>query len=80
MTETGLQRRVNPRRMRGLQRLVHLLAAGVLLVYVYGGSALGSGFSMAVRWVALPILVLSGVALWKWTQLRKVLRQRGVRV
>ncbi len=61
------------------QRLVHLIAAAVLIVYVYFEQLTGPEFGFAVRWVALPTLVLSGIALWKWPKLRKLLRQRRAR-
>ncbi len=65
--------------IRVLQRLIHLIAAAILVAYVYFERALGSGFTSGVRWIALPTLVLSGIALWKWPKLRRLLRQRRIR-
>lgn len=62
------------RQVRDRQRLAHLAAGAVLLVYVYAAPLMGPGFAAAVRWLVLPALVISGVALWQWHRVRKLLR------
>jgi len=64
------------RQVRDLQRAAHLLAGVVLLAYVYAAPLLGAGFTSAVRWLVVPALVISGVALWQWHRLRTRLRTR----
>lgn len=76
MGVTVPQLHISARRVRDLQRVVHLLTATVLLAYVYAVPIASSGFAAAVRWVALPVLALSGVALWKWPKVRSFLRRR----
>lgn len=66
-------------RARDGQRAAHLVAGGAVLAYVYAGPLLGSGFVAAVQWVVVPVLVASGVALWKWPRIRKTLRARSRR-
>lgn len=67
-------RRPTRRQVRDLQRATHLLAAGALLAYVYAAPLLGPGFVATVQWLVVPVVVVSGVALWKWPRLRAVLR------
>lgn len=63
------------KRVRGLQRTVHLLTAVVLVGFVYLTPAPGSVPALAVQWIALPVLVLSGLALWKWHRIRRLWRR-----
>lgn len=75
MTSTAAVRRPTRRQVRDLQRAAHLVAALVLLAYVYASPQLGAGFTAAVRWLVVPALVVSGVALWQWHRLRTTLRK-----
>ena len=65
------------KRVRDLQRVAHLVAGALLLAYVYLPIAPDSPVHGGVRWVGLPALVLSGVLMWQWPKLRRVLRARG---
>ena len=79
MAEIPRARMSRPKRVRDLQRLVHLATAAVLVAFVYLTPAPGSAAALVVRWAALPILVMSGVALWKWTTLRRMWRRSRTR-
>jgi hypothetical protein len=70
-------RAARPKVVRDLQRIVHLLAAVMLTGYVYLAPPPGSAPAVAVRWVGLPVLVGTGVALWKWTTMRRWWRRRA---
>ena len=51
-----------------------------LLAYVYLGPVLGAGFTAAVEWVVIPVVVVaSGLALWQRPRLRAGLRIRSGR-
>lgn len=65
-----------PKQVRTLQRGLHLLTGVVIVVYIYAAPALGSALAAGVRWLVLPVLVLSGVAMWQWPRLRRLARQR----
>lgn len=67
------------RRTRDLQRVVHLATGVALLAYVYAGPPPSSGLAVAVRSFLLPVLVLSGIAMWQWPKLRRRLKRRGAR-
>lgn len=69
--------RLTRRHVRNLQRTGHLVAGAALLIYVYAGPILGPGFIAVVQWVVVPVVVLSGIALWKWSRIRTMLRGRG---
>lgn len=74
-TTAPVRRRRSGRRVRDVQRAAHLAVATALLAELYLGSVLGSGFTFAVRWVLAPAAVLSGIALWKWARIRRLLRR-----
>lgn len=59
-------------RQRKLERVVHLVAGAVLLAYVY--LPLGSEAEGFVRFVAFPILVGSGMAMWQAPRIRRTLK------
>lgn len=77
-TSTTTSRRNTPRQVRDRQRIAHLLAGAVVVAYVYAAPVLGHGVTSAVRWVVVPVLVLSGIALWRWHRVRAALRRRRV--
>jgi len=76
-THPARLRRVAQIRARDLQRGLHLITAATVLAYVYLGQWIGGDFTLAVRWVLTPVLVGSGLALWKWHRVRRALRRIG---
>jgi hypothetical protein len=66
-------RHVSNKQMRDLQRITHLVAALVLILYVY--LPLGSVplLTTVVRFGVLPLLAATGMLMWQWTRLRKLL-------
>jgi hypothetical protein len=65
------------KQVRTRQRAAHLAAGAVVLVAVYAGPLLGPVFAAVVQWVVFPALVLTGIAMWKWPRIRRVLRGRA---
>jgi hypothetical protein len=63
---------VTARLQRRLQRSAHLLAAAILLAYVY--VPIGSQLEDAVRFTAFPLLALSGMAMWQAPRIRRAAR------
>jgi hypothetical protein len=61
-----------PGRLRRVQRRAHLLAAVVLLAYVY--APLGPELQDVVRFAAFPALALTGIAMWQAARIRRTLR------
>lgn len=68
--------RIGPKQTRMLQRRVHLLAGLLVVVYIYLAPGLDSAISVGVRWLVLPALALSGLAMWQWPRLRRLARRR----
>jgi hypothetical protein len=58
---------------RRAQRGVHLIAALVLIVYLY--APLEAELQDAVRFIVLPVLVVTGIAMWQAPRIRR-LRKR----
>jgi hypothetical protein len=63
---------MTPRKRRRVQRLVHLLAAAVLLAYVY--APVGPELQNVVRLAAFPVLAVTGIAMWQAARVRRALR------
>lgn len=60
---------------RRVQRGVHLAAGFLLIAYVYG--PLAAPFQDAVRFVALPALAVTGIAMWQAPRIRRLRRRLG---
>ena len=65
------------KQVRSRQRAAHLAAGVLVLVAVYAGPMLGPAFAAAVQWVVFPALVLTGIVMWKWPRIRRMLRGRA---
>lgn len=57
---------------RRAQRVVHLAAAFVLIAYLY--APLEAQLQDAVRFVVLPLLVVTGIAMWQAPRIRRLRR------
>jgi hypothetical protein len=86
MLSTQAQTRQRPsstpggaRRTRLLQRRLHLITGFVVGVYVYSAPAADSPLTLAVRWLLLPLLAVSGLVMWQWPRIRRLTRQVGRR-
>jgi hypothetical protein len=55
---------------RKVQRLVHLAAGLVLIAYLY--TPLEPQLEDAVRFLVLPVLVLTGIAMWQAPRVRRL--------
>ena len=78
MAATSSAGRLTPRRMRVLERLMHLVTGSALVVYVYATPGPESAFTLGIRWL-VPIVVFSGLAMWQGPRVRRYLRKRGAR-
>jgi hypothetical protein len=67
-------RRGVAKRTRTAQRGVHLFTGLVLLVYVYAVPATDLLLAAVIRWLVLPVLVATGLAMWHWPRLRRLVR------
>lgn len=61
---------MRPAQQRKAQRAVHLLAAFVLIAYVY--APVDAELHDTVRFIVLPVLVLTGVAMWQGARIRRL--------
>jgi hypothetical protein len=57
---------------RKVQRGVHLTAALVLAGYLY--APIGAPLQDVVRFVVLPVLVVTGIAMWQAARIRRLWR------
>ncbi|MDB5013503.1 MAG: hypothetical protein JWQ25_1705 [Daejeonella sp.] len=59
---------------RKVIRWVHILLSIPIIGYIYGPVAENPHAVIAVRWVFLPVIILSGFWLWKGHWLKKKLK------
>jgi hypothetical protein len=64
-------------RQRKLERVMHLLTGAMLLAYVYLPA--GRELEDIIRFLVLPLLALSGMAMWQARRLRRALKGAGRR-
>jgi hypothetical protein len=76
MSEKSAGRRLTPRRVRVLERLMHLVTGLALVTYVYATPGPGSSFTVGIRWL-VPIVISSGLAMWQGPRVRRYMRHRG---
>lgn len=67
------------RRVRGRQRAAHPATGALLVLYVYLPGSPDAVLQTGIRWVALPLLVVTGVLMWQRPKLRRLIRARSSR-
>jgi thiosulfate reductase cytochrome b subunit len=65
---------MTPGSLRRAQRRAHLLGGLLLIAYVY--APLEPQIEDLVRFVVVPVVVLTGVAMWQAARFRRILRER----
>jgi thiosulfate reductase cytochrome b subunit len=60
---------------RKSQRVVHLAAALMLIAYLY--APLEAQLQDAVRFIVLPLLILTGIAMWQAPRIRRLRKTVG---
>lgn len=63
------------KRIRDRQRAAHLFTGALLVLYVYLPAVAASPAGWAIRWIALPLLVIDGILMWQWPKVRRLARQ-----
>jgi thiosulfate reductase cytochrome b subunit len=66
---------MTPGQQRKAQRRVHLAAALLLIAYLY--APLEARLQDAVRFLALPALVVTGIAMWQAPRIRRFRKRLG---
>jgi len=61
-------------KLRIILRWVHLIVGLVLLCYVYSPFSKYPAFCLFVKFIAVPVVVLSGIWVWKFVPINKFLR------
>ena len=64
---------MTPRTMRRAERAVHLAWGTVIIVHAYG--LLPSWGTPVVRWIVVPGIVASGLAMWFAAPIRRMARR-----
>ena len=66
-------RNVSNKQIRDIQRVTHLVAALVLVLYVYIPLGRVPLLTTVMQFGVLPLLAVTGLLMWQWTRLRKLL-------
>jgi hypothetical protein len=67
---------VSNNQWRKLFRIIHLVASGLLGVFVY---AEVEQFRPIIKFVVIPIIAITGLLMWQFTQIRKLFKGRETR-
>ena len=65
--------KVSTKRLRDLQRAVHLVGGLLVAASIYTPLRDLALFGLLVQVVVVPVIVATGVAMWQWPRLRKIL-------
>ncbi|MCG5219471.1 hypothetical protein [Streptosporangium sp. KLBMP 9127] len=64
------------KQIRTIQRAVHLAAGLAITGHIYLAPPADSPAHAAIRWVIVPVLLASGVAMWQWPRIRRLIRAK----
>ncbi|WP_431901785.1 hypothetical protein [Nonomuraea sp. bgisy101] len=64
------------KQIRTIQRAVHLATGLAIVAYIYLAPPADSPAHTAIRWFVVPVLVASGVAMWQWPRVRRLIRAK----
>ena len=67
---------ISNKRLRDLQRVIHLVGAAILGVYIYSPWGNDPTFAFLTKFVVIPVLIISGGILWQMPRITKRLRRR----
>ena len=68
--------KLSGKRVRDLQRIVHLVSGLLVGLYIYTPLADLPAFSALVQLVVVPVLVAAGMAMWQMARLRRLRARR----
>lgn len=63
-------------KIRIILRWLHIIIGLILLCYIYSPFSKYAAFQIFVKFIAIPIVVISGLWIWKFTAFNKFLRAR----
>jgi hypothetical protein len=65
-------------KLRMILRWVHIILGLVILCYIYSPWAASVSFQLLVKFIIVPVIVVTGIWIWKFTAFNKLLRiKRG---
>ena len=68
---------MTPKKLRDIQRAAHLIAAVIVLVYIYTPLNDNAVSGFMVKVMAVPILVGSGLLMWQMPRIRRARARRA---
>lgn len=67
------------RNLRVVLRWIHLIGAGAIGTFVYSPYGDDPIFRAAMQFIVIPVLSLTGIALWQQARLNKLLKRGGAK-
>jgi len=65
-----------PRAKRTAARMIHLIAGGLLGLFIYAPPTFAEPLRLFLQFVVIPAAVITGVFIWKQAAIRRLLTRR----
>lgn len=62
-------------KQRVILRWFHLITGAILVTYIYSPWSNILAFSFLVKFIIIPILIISGIWLWKGAQIKRLFKK-----
>lgn len=69
---------MNASTFRKIARLIHFGMAALIGTFIYSPWSSNPSFVALIMWVALPVLTLTGLCMWKQGPIMKLLKNKAV--
>ncbi len=71
--------KVSNKQQRDIQRVMHLIGAALLVIYVYVPLGDVPFFTTLMQVVVVPVIAVTGMLMWQMPRLRKLLQSKQAR-
>ena len=75
-TSTANGRFAAPQTKRTVARTIHLIAGGLLGLFIYAPPTFAEPLRLFLQFVVIPAAVITGVFIWKQAAIRRLLTRR----
>ncbi|MBI3617582.1 MAG: hypothetical protein HY210_05130 [Candidatus Omnitrophica bacterium] len=65
---------MNEAKLRMVLRWIHIILGLVIVCYIYSPWATFVSFQVIVKFVIVPVIVVTGIWIWKFTAFNKLLK------
>ena len=65
------------KQFRQVVRFGHIIEGALIAIYIYSPWSSNPAFDALIKFVIVPLIILSGIALWQQPKILKLIRQRS---